>query len=458
MSVQSIFVGLLGLVGVTAAAAARAGVPVPLGAPVMAIGAGPSRLLVATPRDVLLLDRHGRIVRRLPLEASSVSQARPAVADDPFAIAAGLSGADDFDEAYDVDLDVEDAENVTGRWTRGAPRRRPPPVPAQAAATVVSVDERFAWWGTPDGLWRTDLEGVGAVKVLRAQGDGVRALATSPDGRRVMVLSDGVMLRSLDGGNTFGRLFPVAGGRADVAMTTTGTAFVLDTSGLQRLPIDSTTPDRMGVPEVTALASCGTRALLVAAGTIFVVEDGRNEPTPIPGATQVDRPIKVTCSTDGRLWAALGTNLWMSHDGGRAFVPLPDQPAASGLAATQDGVWMATNFGLWFESGQPPVFPTETPPRQRDISPQAGSPMIRDVPWWLFVLPRVDIGFVSAQSSRQRDLRAFALLTFTLDRNAARAIERHSLLTRLAAAQRNRTPWPATETSEAAIHAQETDP
>ena len=42
-------------------------------------------------------------------------------------------------------------------------------------------------------------------------------------------------------------------------------------------------------------------------------------------------------------------------------------------------------------------------------------------PWWLVALPRVDFGFAAARSSSRRDVRAFVLLTFALDRNSERA-------------------------------------
>jgi hypothetical protein len=135
------------------------------------------------------------------------------------------------------------------------------------------------------------------------------------------------------------------------------------------------------------------------------------------------------------------------------------------MAATEDGVWLATSFGLWFEPVQPPAVGSET--LARHLPPEPGVATIRDAPWWLFVLPRIDIGFVSAQSSRQRDQRVFALLTFTFDRNSARALERHSLLARLAAAHRDRTPssdltssdgGSLSEQSEPLFRSQETSP
>jgi hypothetical protein len=128
------------------------------------------------------------------------------------------------------------------------------------------------------------------------------------------------------------------------------------------------------------------------------------------------------------------------------------------IAATKDGVWLATSFGLWFEPAQPArsssrlqVGPSQPVEEERGL-------FVRGPPWWSFLLPRVDIGFVSARSSRRHDVRAFALLTFTFDRNLAGALERAGLLARLAAAQRDRTLSSSRESSAPESRIDENDP
>ena len=432
-------VGLL--LGSAVTGTARAGVPIPLGAPVIALAAGPSRLIAATARDLLLLDLQGRLIRRFSLERPAPTPERRVVAADPFAIGAGVGSADDFDEPYDADLDIEDAENVTGRWdrmARAAPTRASPD-PGRAGA-VVAVDERFAWWGRGDGLWRADLEDERSHQVLRATGSGVQALATSPDGKFVVVLSDDTVLRSADGGTTFTRLFPVAGGAAEVSVTATGTAFVLDGSGLRRLRSDATTPDSIPVATET-IASCGPVTLAIAFGRVLVLDDTQAQPWLIRGGAIPVDSGRVTCSKDGAVWAVLGANLWISRDQGKTGTVRTDAPTmtAQAVAASRDGVWLASAFGLWFEPAPLARGTAGVSRRQLPVTRQYGSAPIRGAPWWLFLLPRVDIGFVSAHSSRGNDVRAFALLTFSFERNTTRALELKGLLTQLAGARRDRT-------------------
>jgi hypothetical protein len=304
--VQSILSGML--LGAALASPARAGTPFPLGAPVTAVAAGPTRLLAATASDLLLLDLQGRVLRRLPLQEPAPGHGRPAATDDPFAIGAGVSSADDFDEAYDSDLDLEDAENVTGRWARSAKRvvtRAAPSTPP-----VVAVDERFAWWGREDGLWRMELNGQGATRVLRTTGIGVQALATSPDGKYVIVHSDGTVHRSVDGGANFSRLFVIGGGGADVSVTSSGTAFVLESSGLRRVRVDATASEPLASATAEAIASCGAVTLAIAAGRVLVLDDAHSELAFAPGDALPAGMTRVACSKDGAVWAALGATLW----------------------------------------------------------------------------------------------------------------------------------------------------
>lgn len=426
----------IGVLLLPAAAAARASVPIPLGAPVVALSAGPSRLLAATSRDVVLLDLQGHQIRRFPMTAPATA-VRRAPPPDPFAISAGVSGADDFDEPYDGDLDLEDAENVTGRWERTRPRTRGSPSVA-GPASVVAVDQRFAWWGGADGLWRVDLDGAGVVQLLRGSANGVDALATSLDGTHVVVQSNGFLLRSRDGGMTFDRLFPIAGGIAEVTITSTGTVFVLDASGLRRVRPETSTPERIGLSTADAIAGCGPVTLAFTSGRLLVLDDTDQQPTRARTETVPVDSIRLACSKDGSLWTALGAHLWTSTDQGQSGLEQARLPAVTihAVAATQDGVWLASAFGIWFEPvGEPHRSPhTQAGPRalgaQGTPSPSA---LVRSTPWWLFALPRVDLGFASARSNRQHDLRAFALLTFTFDRGPLRALERHGLLANLAA-------------------------
>jgi hypothetical protein len=319
--------------------------------------------------------------------------------------------------------------------------------------------------------------------------DGLATLAASSDGRWVAAAQRGWLSRSGDGGRSFDVLAPTTGAARRLGITMGGLVFVLDDDEVRVAWPDRAMALPIGPAGATDLAVCGDDALVLAQGRLFAIRSGDLRPSaarlpvrevgPVPGAT-----YRLACAADGTVIAAFGARLWTSRDAGHSWSLRDELPPVQieAVALAERTAWVATPAGLWrlpldAQPGPPSDrLPTMRRPQTAEPEPSAAvtSGMATLAPraaWWWRVLPVVDLGFVVARTSSHRDVRAFVLLTFLLDRNRERTLERQRFAAELADRQRtdavlslalsrplagSRDPLDAEERA-ALVHAQESE-
>jgi hypothetical protein len=393
--------------------------------PVTAIAANDRGALALTADEVRLLDGEGFPLRGFALgQPPPRARARRGGERDGFAAAAGVLSDGDFNDAYDPDSDVEDPENILveddAATKRARPDRRTP-----STVVALAVAGKLAWMGRADGLWRAELEGERTTRVLPEVSGPIHAVAVGVDGRTVVAASDQGLFRSRDEGETFQRVASLDGAVARLAVTASGVALVLDGRGLRRIGADQTVAQPVPLLDANDVSACGDVALVLSGGRLFAIADGgAGEPTALDGTGPPDAQ-RITCSPDGALWVGYRPGLWTSIDQGRSWVARDDLPPApvADVSVTKRSLWLAGPSGLVVLPRVPVIQPPPLAGASRELLPVS---RVRPPSWhwWLPALPRVDLGFASAQSSTRHDVRAFLLVTFSFDGHRALLADR----------------------------------
>ena len=418
--------------------------------PVVALaGAGQEVVAVTKGGSVLLFDPQGAVRHRLmvgPAPGGRGHRRRSNGTRDSFAIAAGLLSDGDFNDPYDVDSEVEDPENLFLDGPAGTHHPGPVPEAAPTSWPIVAAAGRTAWIADGDGLARFDLAAdVPTERHLASAGGSWRALAASADGRWLVGVSGGWLVRSADAGDTFAVVVPIDGPIGRLAVTDAGDVLAVGGGEVQVLASTLDRP-RMSLRGTDVCAS-GQRAFTLGDGRLAVREgpieigrpaideavDRKSLPSAAGdgargagGAAIPDDVDRLACAEDGARLAVYGARLWTSADGGSrwsARSDLPPGPIAA-VAMTAGTLWVGTASGLWTLSRAAPA-----PPAANQRTSTAEQPLLeggasspipatsrlpRRAPWWLEALPRLELGFAAAEAQARRDVRAFFLLTFAL--------------------------------------------
>ena len=397
---------------------------------------------------------------------------------DGFLVGAGVPTDDDFNDPYDADSQVEDPTNVlpddgpSERRTAGGGSAGADPV------VVVAASGRTAWFARADGLLRASLEGnTPPERVERSSAVRWSALAASGDGLWLAGVRDGWLVRSADAGETFAPIAAVVGPVRRLAVTDQGDILLVDRNGARRVgaPASGTASTWPGALD---LCVSGRRTVVLADGFLVVEESGRHSPdalakgarsaspsrAPTDAGRTVARPIAVPddvdrLACDGRDGhrAIGGTSLWTSSDAARTWSRRSELPPAAveALAVAGGAAWVATRQGLWRvpmdrpvdASGQAGAAPSLERSRSDLFTSEVDGPPLpapywagsstgfidlsldgRRPPWWAAVLPRVDLDFTWATGGGRRDVRAFVLLSFAIERDSGRALLHRRLM------------------------------
>jgi len=426
--------------------------------PVSAVAANGVAALALTDDEVRLIDATGFPLRRFPRESrpSAVAPRRHARSRSGFP-AAGVLDDGDFNDPHDPDSEIEDADNILVEDP--PPARRHASARPSTAAVSLAAGEDALWVGREDGLWRLSLAGAAERVALPAAGP-VRRLATGAKGRVIVAALDGGVVRSDDGGAHFDRLPEAAVTMTGLAVTESGQAYALAAEGVLRL--ESGAAAQLIAPRAGELTACGNEALALVERWLVVVSGSGLSPANERAESQRDRERdpgrnpgcnpgwsmappgveRLACSPDGSTWVAYGAALWVSDDRGHTWTARDDLGSAFPITAVAVGpaaLWVAGGGGLALlplrapspcpASGARPPF---TGPSARGDVADHRLP-VGHCPWWLAALPRVDLDLTTARSSTRHELRAFVLLTFTLDpRRDAGAERRLEALARAA--------------------------
>ncbi len=412
----------------------------PLREPVEAVVANDHGVVALTRTQAVLLDGDGVPLRRLGLgEPSSRRRPGRATRRDDFAATAGVLDDDDFNDPHDSDSEVEDPENILA--SDDAVGRRREPVARLVTTAGLAIGGRFGWVsGGADGLLRIDLDDAGVTRAVAGGAPGLTEVAASADGRYVATAGDRRLLRSRDGGATFDAAVALVGPARSVAVTSRGTIFVIDGSGLRRLAASATQPQALELPDATEVTSCGPEVVVRQGRWLTAIDDRGDKDGILEVAGDLVAPDvldrraappeteRLVCSADGGVWLSFQPGLWVSVDRGRSWAAREEASPApvTTVAITPQRIWLggaAGLYGLPIKAGSA-LAPPRSPANKGMSSVDSRAPAWR---WWMSVLPRIDLDFAVARSSSRRDVRAFFLLTFLLDGRRGWTNERRRL-------------------------------
>lgn len=410
--------------------------------------------------------------------ASGRGRSSGATPADGFTIGAGVPADDDFNDPYDVDSQVEDPTNVlrddgpSGRRTaRGGSA-------GSDSEVVVAAGGRTVWFARSDGLLRASLDAsTPPERVGGASTERWSALAASSDGRWLAGVRGGWLVRSEDAGETFDPIGPVGGPVRRLAVTDEGHVLLVDASGARRAGAPES-----GVasawPGASDLCVSGRSTVVLADGALVIEESADPSPargaeaggwsSPARGPDEVGRTVahpvvlpddveRLACQGRDGSRAVGGTSLWTSSDAGRTWSRHPELPpvAIEALAIAKGAAWVATREGLWRvpidrsagisrrgwsspsregSSGEPFGGQGDGPPPPASPGASPSAPFIdlsldgRRPPWWAAALPRVDVDFTWATGGGRRDVRAFVLLSFALERDSRQTLLHRRLM------------------------------
>ncbi len=423
----------------------RAMVVVPFPASMQVLAAshvGIVSLVDGVPR---VFDQLGRPVRTIPPPSHTHErgQARAVGLSGPSAplVLPGTTADSGWVVPYDPDdVDYRDdprlADEVGAtRRSRSQDRSKSAPASAPVRGLVVAGGG-YAWMVRADGLWRIDLENGAAARALASTGNGMRAVAVSPDGGTVAAVNATELLRSRDGGTTFDVLGSIPTAPAAVAATRTGNLFIVDHYGVRMVRSDRIEMERVELPGARDVAPCADEAIVLANGAVYTISDASISLPVRPIATAPPGADRIACPPAGSPWFAWGFGLWTSNDRGRSWTPRSDLPSVPILdvAVTSFTVWIATTSGL---VGLPIAgstttldqsaghrhssSPTSAPPPPQGFADATSLPLPRQ--WWRTALPRIDVSVTSShatstsgQTTARREFCAWIVATFTLDR------------------------------------------
>jgi hypothetical protein len=355
----------------------------------------------------------------------------------------GVYDPDDIDDGDDPRLTDDggarpweiDEPDRRLRTTGIAARAGAPPSIAAAGAT--------GWVVRADGIWRIDLRsgaGTRAHPPPRASVRGVAAGLTGRHGADVSVLAvlDGDDLLVSSGAAT--HLQRVAGAAIalrKVVVGPAGTILGLERGGhLRTVAAPGTSAGRsLYAGVVEDVVGCDGGALFLAEETIFQVsartDDAGVATGRLPGVTvaRVGRAPpgaeRLACGAIGAGWAAFGTSLHVSGDGGRTWRErrVPSSRPLRALIPTRGALWIGSPSGLW--PLLPAVADGPAPLREPDAVPRAA--LIRGAAderlrtpsafWWRWAgwLPVVDVEFEVGRVGPIRDVRGLVCASFRLD-------------------------------------------